>query len=948
MYRDLNASQTNGTSDCFTRTLLDTVADGVITIDAHGLVRTFNGAAERLFGYAAAEVIGHNVSMLMPSPHREMHDNYLSRYRDGGERKVVGIGREVIGLRKGGTTFPMHLSIGEARAQGEWFFVGVVHDLSERVAAEQALRASEEHFRMLVDSAPLMMWLTDADAQCVYFSGGWYAFTGRRAARELGHGWMDGVHPDDLARCRGTWLRAFHSRQPLHSEFRLRHADGEYRWVLNEGRPRIDGEGRFLGYVGACVDISKRAGIEEALRRSEDRYRTVVDGLKEVVFQTDAEGNWTFLNPAWTEITGHPVGDCLGTPFFDHFHPEDGEDNRARLKSLVERRKEHCRHEVRLLTGNGEIRRVQVYMRLTLAKDGAVLGTAGTLTDVTERHKAEEHLRLAAKVYEHTSEGILVTDAKRIIVSVNGSFTAITGYSAEEARGHTFTALCIAEGEREKVEAEWDALAHTSHWQGEVQCRRRDAGLRTLGIRMSAVKETSGEISNYVAIINDITDFKQNLEQLEYLAKYDSLTQLPNRHMFLARTSQAIEVVRRQEGGPIALLLVDLDNFKDVNDAAGHDAGDELLKEIASRMRRCVRRHDDLGRLGGDEFTVLLADIKDAREAANTAQRILRALSAPVAVRGQEVFVSGSVGISVYPDDGADAMTLLRSADAAMYLAKRLGKNQYHYFEEELNQQSRERLALETRLRRAIENGEFALHYQPQVDVTSGRLVGVEALLRWTHPEDGAIPPDRFIPVAEQTGLIVPIDQWVLEQACAQINQWRVRSPADLRVAVNLSARHLRNRDLSRFVEASISRSGIPPSCLEVEITESCVMEDVEQAVRILNELAEIGVQIAIDDFGTGYSSLGYIKRFPIERIKIDRMFISDVTTNRDDAAIVKAVIALARGLELQTVAEGVETAEQLAFLREQGCDEAQGYYFSRPLPAAEIGPYRRRLAERG
>ncbi len=454
---------------------------------------------------------------------------------------------------------------------------------------------------------------------------------------------------------------------------------------------------------------------------------------------------------------------------------------------------------------------------------------------------------------------------------------------------------------------------------------RSEAALRAMHDELEhRIEVRTAELSQANAALEvEVAERRRAEERLAHLANHDALTELPNRRHFYERVQQAIGWAERH-GTRLALMLIDLDNFKLVNDTLGHDRGDVLLRAVARRMKDCLRAEDTLARISGDEFTVLLEDIGAAREAAGTARRLLQSLAAPVRLDHHQITIGASLGISVFPADGTDLSTLMKDADTAMYRAKHEGKNAYRFFTEDMNREAMERLLIETGLRRAIEKGELCLHYQPIVDLASSKTVGAEALVHWRHPEMGLIPPARFVPIAEECGLIVSLDDWVLEEACRAARTW----PEGLRMAVNISPRHFRDRQLERSIEVALVSAGLPADRLEIELTEGAVMEDPAAAAGVLRGLKALGVRVAIDDFGTGYSSLGYLKRFPIDRLKIDRSFIQEITTDGDAAAITTAVIALAHSLEMKVTAEGVETADQLAALEAQGCDEAQGYYF--------------------
>jgi diguanylate cyclase (GGDEF)-like protein/PAS domain S-box-containing protein len=542
-------------------------------------------------------------------------------------------------------------------------------------------------------------------------------------------------------------------------------------------------------------------------------------------------------------------------------------------------------------------------------------------------------------VFESTAEGILITDARERIVAANPAFTELTGYSAEEVRGKTPSLLRSGRHETRFYDEMWDAVNRAGRWHGEIWNRTKAGEVRPYLMTVTALRDERGVVLNYVGVLRDISTIKQSQQQLEYLANYDALTGLGNRNLFYTRLKIGIDKAQRHKRS-LAVVFIDLDNFKVINDTLGHDVGDVLLSEVARRIKTCVRQEDVVCRLGGDEFTVYVEDFNDPESLVGTTQRLTQLISEPYRISGQEIFVTASAGISVYPNDGKTMSELVKNADTAMYKVKEQGKNGFQFFREDMNARAFERLVFVSGLRRALERGEFRLAYQPQVDLASGRLRGAECLLRWQHPDMGEVPPGSFIPVAEDTGLIVHIGEWVLRRVCDQLRAWGGALAGRGRVSVNISARQFRQPELVDTIRRAVAEAGIATHYLGVEITESALVDDPEAAALTLARLKDMGLTISIDDFGTGYSSLSYLKRFPIDCLKIDRTFVRDIATDPDDAAIVTAVIQMAKSLKLDVIAEGVENEDQLKFLRERGCEGAQGYYFARPLPPEQVASW--------
>ena len=545
---------------------------------------------------------------------------------------------------------------------------------------------------------------------------------------------------------------------------------------------------------------------------------------------------------------------------------------------------------------------------------------------------SDQNLRLAEKVFENSFEGIVFTNAANVIESVNPAFTQITGYHSHEVIGRTPKVLSSGKHDALFYGEMWRALKTFGRWQGEIWNRRKNGEIYPEWLSINAVRSGEGKVTNYIAIFSDITERKAAEKRVWHLAHHDALTGLPNRMLFVERLEHAISRLRRSRG-VAAVLFLDLDRFKVVNDTLGHSVGDHLLRTAAQRLVACVRAEDTVARLGGDEFTVVLEDVANLEGLPRVARNIIDQLSLPMDLDGHEVRVTASVGISVYPADGESAEILLKHADAAMYLAKSEGRNNFQFFTAEMNTRTVERMALESRLRSALDNNELVLHYQPQVDIRTHRISGMEALVRWNHPHLGVVSPNQFIPIAEDTGLIIPIGEWVLNEACRQAKAWQDEGLPPLRVAVNVSARQFRHSGMLETVASALARSGLPANCLELEITESIAMEHAESTIEKLHELRDMGVRISMDDFGTGHSSLSYLKRFPLDTLKIDKSFMQNRSPDSCDSAIATAIATMAESLHLKVITEGVETEEQVVFLKGLQRNEVQGFYFSQPLP---------------
>lgn len=587
----------------------------------------------------------------------------------------------------------------------------------------------------------------------------------------------------------------------------------------------------------------------------------------------------------------------------------------------------------------------ELWMRLLVVGLLLLLGVYGQRA-LNERRRANEQLRLSETVFRSAGDGILVTDADNRIITVNPAFERITGFARDEVLGKDPRILQSGRQGPAFYDELWRELKRTGRWQGEIWDRRKSGDVYPKWLSISAVQDDSGRVASYVAIFRDISSVKEAEQRLEYLAHFDPLTGLANRRLLVDRLNQALALARRRDWW-VTVIFLDLDHFKEVNDSLGHVMGDQLLVAVARRLADVLRESDTIARQGGDEFVILLEGAAGAEAVTEILEKLRLALAAPCRIDDHELLITASMGVSLFPDDGQDADTLLMQADAAMYHTKREGRDGWSFYASEMNSQSHRRLRLASELRRAIDEEQLVLHYQPQLELTGGRLTGVEALVRWQHPEWGLLAPAEFIPLAEDTGLIDALGDWVLRAACRQWLQWQADGAAPPRVAVNVSARQFRRADFVPHLEQTLAGSDMEPRCLELEFTESLLIRTEPRFIAGLERLRALGVQFTLDDFGTGYSSLTYLQRFPISRIKVDGSFVRHIPADRDDMAITAAILSLARELDLRVVAEGVESAEQLEFLRRHGCHEIQGDYVARPMPAAEFVGFARRYRAR-
>jgi diguanylate cyclase (GGDEF)-like protein/PAS domain S-box-containing protein len=707
------------------RAILQSAVDGIVTINEKGIIQSANTSLENIFGYAPGTLIGKNISILMPTPHKELHDAYLENYLATRIKNIIGSIREVEGVCTDGGHFPLELSVSESKVDGKTFYTGILHDITERKQAKEALHEA-----------------------------------------------------------------------------------------YNELERRVNKRTKELEIVN------------QKLKQEAD-----------------------------------------------------------------------------------------------------------------ERDRNERGLRMAAKVFENASEAIVITDTDANIIDVNQAYTVITGFEKADVLGKNPRIGQSGRHDQAFYELMWKTLLSKDQWSGEIWDRNKQGKIYPKWLTINAVKDKEDQITSYVGIFSDISRIKATEQRLEQLAFYDPLTNLPNRMLFQVRLTLEFEDARRHKK-QIAVMFIDLDRFKIVNDTLGHAAGDQLLIEISRRLSECVRKSDTVSRLGGDEFTVILTDIEDGKGVAHIGSKIIFALQKTVAIQEHNVHVGASIGIAIYPDDGEDFDTITKHADVAMYHAKDSGRGNFKFYKDEMNAKSSSRMKLENELHDALEQDQFVLHFQPKLDIESGTIRGMEALVRWQRDDGTMVPPFQFIPLAEEIGLIIPMGKRILEMAC-NFNKYLLDvENIHLKVAVNLSPRQFQQVDIHQMVETVLKETGLPAQYLELEVTESMMMDDSEQATAILNQFRDLDLSISMDDFGTGYSSLSYLKKFPIHTLKIDQSFVRDLTIDSDDAAIVSAIVSMAKSLKLRVVAEGVETVEQLEFLKNIGCQELQGYLISRPIPAEEFSRF--------
>ncbi|MCG8427375.1 MAG: EAL domain-containing protein [Chromatiales bacterium] len=745
--------------------------------------------------------------------------------------------------------------------------------------------------------------------------------------------WDKHIHSQDIPSVIEAYQQA-KDNQPISIEYRVKGNSGESVLLKDEIRILSDNKGERTKLVGQLRPANQQLNTQEALRISEASLQKA---------QAIAHlGSWywdiTSGLLTWSDETFRIFG---STPqafeptyqlFLSAVHPEDRQSVEKAVAAAVKENVDYCIIH-RIILPEGEIRTVRELGDVERDAQGVPQSMTGTVQDITDQKRLEEKLREAAVVFENTSEAVIITDSEQRIINVNGSFTRITGYTPEEVLNRKPQLLRSGKHDQQFYASLWASVTSAGFWQGEIWNRRKDGELFATWQNITAVTDQDGSIIQYISIFSDITDRKLAEDRLHHLAHFDMLTTLPNRLLYNDRLTHALQRAHRHQEN-VGLLFIDLDGFKHINDSFGHQTGDHILQAVAKRLSTLVREDDTVARLGGDEFTVILEDLQEIEDTSFAAERIIDAFNEPFDIDGQSFLVTASIGISIYPQDGEDIESLNKNADAAMYRAKAEGRNNYQFYTRSLTSDAYERIQLTTALHHAVENNELVMFYQPQVNLRDNKIMGFEALIRWQHPTKGLIAPDKFIPLAEETGLIVPIGEWVLRESCRQAQAWRQQGHQQLQIAVNISAVQLRRENFVDSVKSTLIDTGLPASVLELELTESTIMEHIAQFAESMAQLQSLGVALAIDDFGTGYSSLNYLKRLPINTLKIDREFIWGIPNDQNDTAITEAVAVLGNALKLKVIAEGVETKRQQDMLISMGVTTGQGYFFGKPHPA--------------
>ncbi|MDY7574608.1 PAS domain S-box protein [Actimicrobium sp. CCI2.3] len=911
----------------YSRSLIEASLDPLVTISAEGKITDVNTATEQVTGLMRTELVGSDFTDYFTDP-VQAREGYQQVFAEG----FVTDYPLAIRHRSGKITDVLYNASVYRDEAGQVLGVfAAARDVTERKKAEELLKRASQYSRSLIEASLDPLVTISAEGKITDVNTATEQVTGLIRTELVGSDFTD--YFTDPVQAREGYQQVFAEGFVTDYPLAIRHRSGQITDVLYNASVYRDDAGQVLGIFAAARDVTERKKAEELLKRASQYSRSLIEASLDPLVTISAEGKITDVNTATEQVTGLMRTELVGSDFTDYFtDPVQAREGYQQVfaKGFVTDYPLAIRHR------SGKI--TDVLYNASVYRDdvGRVLGIFAAARDVTERKRAESLVQ-AASVFTYAREGIVITNADGTILNVNAAFTRITGYGREEVLGRNTNLLGSGHQDKDFYAGMWADLTQKGHWYGEVFNRRKDGGVYIGALNIASVLGLDGKTEHYVGFFSDITASKEHQTQLEHIAHFDVLTNLPNRSLLADRLRQAMaQATRRSQ--LLAVVYIELDGFKAVNDRHGHDVGDQLLILLASAMKNALREGDTLARIGGDEFVAVLVDQESPERCAQVLARLVE-IAAETHLQGDLVLqVSASLGVTFYPQaDDIDADQLLRQADQTMYQAKLAGKNRYHIFDFAQDISIRGHHESLQRIRKALTKNEFVLHYQPKVNMRTGEVIGVEALIRWQHPERGLLPPAAFLPVIEDDPLAVEVGEWVINTVLMQMEGWR-KSGLHVLVSVNVGARQLQLVDFVERLQKILARHPlINPSCLELELLETSALSDMEHVSRVIEQCAELGVMFSLDDFGTGYSSLTYLKRLHVKQIKIDRSFVRDMLEDTDDLTILKVVIGLAAAFKREVIAEGVETMKHGLALLKLGCELAQGYGIARPMPAEQI-----------
>lgn len=915
--------------------ILENSDDAIVGKTLDGIVTSWNAAAEAMFGYTAEEMLGQTITCLFPPDRLEEEEFIIERLRNG--ERIDHF--ETVRVHKSGR--PIHVSVTTSPIRDA---AGNIIGASKIARDITPLMLERARLQLVLEATGNGLWDWDVASGKVYRSDHYLSIVGYTPDDDT-HDFdffQRTVHPQDLQRVLQNIADYREGRtQRIEFEYRLVTKTGPTnRWVQIRGQAvERDIHGGPTRIVGTLTDVTEAKLAYSELQDREKRLMRVLEGSEQGYWDWNIQTNSLTVSPRWADMLGYTLEemDVSNGRFEAYVHPEDFAGVMQMARQHVDGRARNLNAEIRCRTKSGEWKWILTRGRVVEWDEaGNPLMVSGTHTDIMERKLLELSQKDAATVFDNSYEGIMVVNAEGLITRINPAFTRTTGYTSDEILGKSPKVLSSGRHDRAYYEEMYRTLAEKRVWTGEIWNRRKNGEIYPQLLSISAVVDNRNVVQHYIGISADISKLKAHEEELDRVAHYDPLTGTPNRRLLTDRMQQAIIRADRHQT-TLGVCYIDLDGFKEINDQHGHSVGDALLKSVTENLKQVLRSDDTLSRLGGDEFVLLLSDMETPEECAQIMERVLAAIRLPITIESAILSVTGSVGVSLYPNDHSDADTLLRHADQAMYRAKEAGKNGFHMFDPDSDLKVQQHRKLVARMHDALRDGEFKLYFQPKVNLRNGDIVGMEALIRWHHPEKGLLSPAVFLPHVDGSTLDQPLGNWVINRALDQAAQWlELGNP--MKVSVNVGAHHLLHPGFLDDLRKSLQRHpALPADLLELEVLESVAISDMTQTVTVLSECRRMGVKLALDDFGTGYSSLTYLRKLPVDTLKIDQSFVRDMLTDPEDLGIVEAVIRLANAFNREVIAEGVETLAHGRELLQMGCQLAQGYGISRPMPEQDV-----------
>ncbi|SFE23456.1 bifunctional diguanylate cyclase/phosphodiesterase [Nitrosomonas sp. Nm166] len=932
--------------------LFDEIKDLIQSVALNGHFLFANRAWRETLGYSVEEVATLNIFNIIHPDHHLHYQKFLQRMITGDGESVGLI--EIPFLSKDRQIIVLEGNVNLYSIDNLPIAIrGIFRNISKRKAVEAEISAlkekpvditsqnrmemapcnNEQLFRGLTEVAPVGIFRTDATGKCLYVNERWCNIAGMDAKTASGYGWIAAIHPDDCARVMNEWDKAVQYHRQFLSEYRFQTKEQIITWILGHAQAERDQNGELAGYVGTITDITDQKMKEAALAESRNLLETIIDTAPVRIFWKDRSLRFLGCNSMFARDAGaKSVQDVIGSDDYQWSWRAQAESYRNDDQVVINSGIPKLAYEEPQTTPDGRM----IWLRTSKVplRNGhqEIIGVLGIYQDITKQKRIYESMRLAATIYQSSNEAIMVTDENDLIIHINPAFTRMTGYEKADVVGKSPEIFRSGRHDAVFYQDIRRRLLNEDYWQGEIWDLRKDGTAHAKWLNMSVIRHPDGRIHYHVSQFTDITEKKKKDELILSQANYDQLTGLPNRNLFKDRLERKIKQSRRI-GQPLSLLFLDLDHFKDINDTLGHDKGDDLLREVAARIKSCITGTDTVARLGGDEFAVILSDSVSNQRVEPIASHIIQNLNKPFNFNQNRTnyHISTSIGIAFYPQDGADMKSLMKHADQAMYAAKLEGRNRFCYFTPSMQREAYEKMALIHDLREARGRNELQVYYQPILELSSGRLIKAEALVRWKHSRRGMISPTVFIPLAEESGLILEIGEMVFKQSIALIDQWQKRLGYMIQISVNMSPVQFKFMNKFSWLD-ELTQLGLPGSCINVEITEGLLLKDSAIVQEYLLEFRNSGIEVSIDDFGTGFSSLSYLKKFDIDYLKIDHSFISQLIDSETDRTLVEAIIVMAHKLGIKTIAEGVETKEQLDLLTQFDCDYVQGFFYSEPI----------------